>query len=233
MNCLSVLCTAYQFDKYNRYVTNPWCCIIQCLLWIKNSVIKWPPVFNVSPYLTSLLLAACESATVRYTTWRCTRSEVISRSSFLLLLGRCWFSVVSPGRFIPDSLWIVSCLGSVPYWHDLIVFVRLRTRAARLYCFSVPTIVTRTLLFATLTSALHLFFSNIQTQQLIHDLNIPHTKEQHAAVKYSFGWITWVLGKLLCCRYYRSCAVGITEAVLSVLQKLWCRYYGSCTVGIT
>ena len=149
-----------------------------------------------------------------------------------LVLGRCWFLVLSPGCFIPDSLWIVRCLGSVPCWHDVIVFVRHRTRAARLYCFSVPTIVTRTLLFATLTCALHLFFSNIQTQQLIHDLNIPHTKEQHAAVKYSFGWITWVLGKLLCRRYYGSCAVGIAEAVPSVLPKLCRRYCGSCAVGI-
>ena len=23
LNCLPVLCTAYQFDKYDRYVTNP------------------------------------------------------------------------------------------------------------------------------------------------------------------------------------------------------------------
>jgi len=112
------------------------------------------------------------------------------------------------------------------------VFVRHRTRAARLYCFSVPTIVTRTLLFATLTSALHLFFSNIQTQQLIHNLNIPHTKYKHAAIKYSNSWITWVLGKLMCRRYYGSCAVGIAEAVPSVLRKLCRRYCGSCAVGI-
>jgi hypothetical protein len=57
----------------------------------------------------------------------------------LLLLGRCWFSVLSPGRFIPDSLYTVSCFGSVSYWQDLIVFVRNRTNsAAGLYCFSVP-----------------------------------------------------------------------------------------------
>jgi len=152
---------------------------------------------------------------------------------FLLLLGRCWFSVLGPCRFNPDSLWIVSYLGSVPYWHDLIVFVRLRTRAARFYCFSVPTVVTRTLLIVTLKNTLHSFFSNIQTQQLVHDQNIPQTKQQHAAVKYSNSWITWVLGKLLCRRYYGSCAVGITEVVLLVLQKLCCGYYRSCAVGIT
>jgi len=116
----------------------------------------------------------------------------------LLLVGRSWFSVLSP-----VSLWTAPCLCSVSYWHDLIVLVRNRTKADWMYCFSASTIVTRTRLIGTLTSALPLLFSNKLTQQLTHDLNIPHTHQQQAAVKYSIGWITWVLEKLLWCWYYR------------------------------
>jgi len=32
LNCLSVLRTAYQFDKKDRHLTNPWCFMMQCLL---------------------------------------------------------------------------------------------------------------------------------------------------------------------------------------------------------
>jgi len=92
----------------------------------------------VLPYLTSILLAACEGVAVLYTTWSCTQCGVIYLSSFLLLLDRCWFSVSSPGRFISDAHWIVSSLGSVCYLHDLIVLVRNWNNSARFYCFSAP-----------------------------------------------------------------------------------------------
>jgi len=94
----------------------------------------------------------------------------------------------------------------------LIVLVRNRTKAGRFRCFSAPIIVTRTRLIGTVTSALPLFFSNTQTQQLTHYLNIPHTHQQHAAVKHSIGWITWLLGNYS--------AVGITAVHTTTLQML-------------
>ena len=145
----------------------------------------------------------CEGVTVRYTTlWR-TLSGVISRLSFiaarLLLVFRFKLRL-----FYPYSLWIVSCLDSPSYWHDLIVLVRNRTKAAWIYYFSAPTIVTLTRLFGTLQNVLPLFFSKTPTHQSIHNLNIPHSHQQHAAVQCCTRWISWLLGKLLCCRYYSS-----------------------------
>jgi len=54
------------------------------LLYMKNDTHKFLTIFNVSPYLIFLLLAACDSTTVRYTTWRDTEFGVISRCPF------CW-----------------------------------------------------------------------------------------------------------------------------------------------
>jgi len=68
-----------------------------------------------------------------------------------------------------------------------------------------PKMVKRKSLCVTATSALPFFFVNMLTQQLIHDLNIPHTPQQHAAVMYTVcGCVTWLWGKLLCFWYYRS-----------------------------
>ena len=151
----------------------------------------------------------------------------------LLLLGRCSFSVLSPDPFISYSLWTVSCLCSVCYWHYLIVLVRNQTKAAWFFCFSIPTIVTRTRLIFTVTSALPLFSSNMLTHQLTHDLNIPHTHQQRAAVKYCICWIAWLLVKLLCCRYYSSTVLRMLDSVavrkvtvLSVLQQYSTAYAG-------
>jgi len=55
---------------------------IRCLLYITHDTHKLLTLFNVLPNLMSLLLAARESTTVRYTTWRHTRVGVISRCPF-------------------------------------------------------------------------------------------------------------------------------------------------------
>jgi hypothetical protein len=41
---------------------------IRCLLYIKHDTHKLLTVFNVMPYLISLLLATCDGTTVLYTT---------------------------------------------------------------------------------------------------------------------------------------------------------------------
>jgi hypothetical protein len=142
----------------------------------------------------------------------------------VFIAARSLFSVLSPDRFSPFSLWTAPFLCSVSYWHDLIVLVWNRTKTAWMYCFPASTIVTRTRLTGSLTSALPLCFSNMLTQQLTHDLNTPHTHQQHAAVKYCIGWITWLLGKLLWCWYYRSSHSNTSNSFRFKCQNDNCTY---------
>jgi len=57
---------------------------IRCLLSINHDTHKLLTTFNVLPHFISLILAACEGTTVRYTTWRRIQFGVISRCAF------CW-----------------------------------------------------------------------------------------------------------------------------------------------
>jgi hypothetical protein len=41
-------------------------------------------------------------------------------------------------------------------------------------------------------TTVHVFLSNMLTEQLIHNLNILQTNQQHAAVIYSSGWVRWL-----------------------------------------
>jgi hypothetical protein len=122
--------------------------------------------------------------------WRFILCRVICHSSFFLVLDRCSFSVSSPGSFIPDAHWTVSCLGSISYLHDLdkrktFCACQEPNQGCSVLLISAPTIVTWTRLCFTLTSSLSLFFSNMLNRQLIGDLNIPHTHKQQTAVMYT------------------------------------------------
>jgi hypothetical protein len=41
-------------------------------------------------------------------------------------------------------------------------------------------------------TAVHVFYSDMLTEQLICDLNTPHNHQHHAAVIYSSGWVRWL-----------------------------------------
>jgi hypothetical protein len=60
-------------------------------------------VFNVLSYLTSILLAVCEGATVPVHNLKMYIEWGYIPLVLLLLLDRCWFSVSSPCRFISDA----------------------------------------------------------------------------------------------------------------------------------
>jgi len=92
-NCLSLLCTVYQCVKKDRCMINPRRYRIRCLLYIKRDTHKLLTIFNVLRNLISVLLAACESTTVLYTTWRRSQVGVTSRCPF------CWCYIVVGFQF--------------------------------------------------------------------------------------------------------------------------------------
>ena len=88
LNCLSLLCSVYQFDMWDRCMTNQRRCTIRYLLYTKHDTPKLLTIFNDLRIMISLLFAAFETTTALYTTWRRTQFGVISRYPF------CWFSIV-------------------------------------------------------------------------------------------------------------------------------------------
>ena len=92
---------------------------IRCLLYTKHDTNKLLTIFNLLPHLISLLLAACECTTVRYTTWRHINFGVILRCPF------CWCSIVvcflvsSFGRFISHTNIIVGSDACISHFYGM------------------------------------------------------------------------------------------------------------------
>jgi len=73
--------TVYQYHK-DRCMTNQRLYKFRCLLYIKHEAHKLLTIFNVLPNLISPSVAACECATLLYTTWRRTQFCDIWRCPF-------------------------------------------------------------------------------------------------------------------------------------------------------
>ena len=103
---------------------------------------KWLTIFNVLPYLTSLLLRACEGAALSvhymkiYTEW-----DYMP----LVLLFSAWSLFVfsfKPRPLYPGSHWKVNSMSSIYYWYALVKKKSLPGIEARHFRFTTCTLFT-------------------------------------------------------------------------------------------